>query len=74
VIDSLPLERAISARMPYHTSAHLRHGENGSYLFVENYSGTKQTVDLGGEFTDMISGEKCSRASLAEFDAKIYKK
>ena len=74
IIDSLPLERALNRKMPYHTSAHLRHGENGTYLFVENYSGTAQTVELDGEYTDMISGERCTKAILSEFDTKIFKK
>ena len=74
IIDSLPVERALKGKMPYHTSAHLRHGEKGSYLFVENYSGKALTIDLEGEYTDMVSGEKCREAILAEFDTKIFKK
>ena len=74
IIDSLPLERALEGKMPYHTSAHLRHGEKGSYLFVENYSGETQSIDLDGEYTDMESGEKCREAHLSEFDVKVFKK
>ena len=74
IVDSLDLERGLKIKMPYHTSAHLRHGERGSYLFVENYSGKPQTIELDGEYTDMVSGEKCVKAKLSEFDTKIFKK
>lgn len=74
LVDSLNVERALNKKMPYHTSAHLRHGEKGSYLFVENYSGKPVSIELCGEYTDMISGEKCERAVLGDFDTKIFKK
>ena len=73
IIDSLPVERALNMKMPYHTSAHLRHGEKGSYLFVENYSGKEQSIPLGRECRDMYSGENCSCAGLDGFDTKIFK-
>ena len=60
--------------MPYHTSAHLRHGEKGTYMFVENYSGKEQSIPLCGNYVDMVSGEECNTAVLSEFDTKIYKK
>ena len=73
IIDSLPVERALDMKMPYHTSAHLRHGEKGCYLFVENYSGKEQSIPLGQECIDMVSGEECSCAVLSGFDTKIFK-
>lgn len=73
LIDSLPVERAVDTKMPYHTSAHLRHGEKGSYLFVENYSGEAKSIPLGQECIDMVSGERCDTARLSAFDTKIFK-
>ena len=74
IIDALPVERAMDVKMPYHTSAHLRHGENGSYLFVENYSGKEQSIPLYGKYVDMVSGKECDTAILSDFDTKIFKK
>ena len=74
IIDALPVERAVDVKMPYHTSAHLRHGEKGTYMFVENYSGKEQSIPLCGNYVDMVSGEECNTAVLSEFDTKIYKK
>ena len=74
IIDSLPVERAMDVKMPYHTSAHLRHGEKGTYMFIENYSGKEQSIPLCGKYVDMVSGEECDTAVLSEFDTKIYKK
>ena len=74
VIESLPLERALNIKMPYHTSAHVRHGEKGTYLFVENYSEKQHTIPLCGEYTDMITGEKCTEAQLSEFETRVFKK
>lgn len=74
IIDSLPVERAMDVKMPYHTSAHLRHGEKGTYMFVENYSGKEQSIPLCGKYVDMVSGEECDTAVLSEFDTKIFKK
>jgi beta-galactosidase len=73
LIDSLPVERALDVKMPYHTSAHLRHGEKESYLFVENYSGEARSIPLGREALDMVSGDTCSVAELSGFDTRIFK-
>jgi beta-galactosidase len=51
------ITRALETELPPGVTAQLRTDGESDYIFVQNFSGSPQTVDLKGEeYTDMISG------------------
>jgi beta-galactosidase len=55
------LKRALDTGIPAGVNVTLRQGGDGTdYIFVQNFLDTEQTVALGGDYTDILSGRSCS--------------
>lgn len=75
IVTELGIPSALPLPLPVGVTAHKRYDRDTEYLFVENYSGTPvQEIILGGVYRDMESGEETDKASLGNFDVKIFKK
>lgn len=56
-------------------TAHKRFADGTEYLFVENYNGEEAgDVILGGEYTDMESGEKLQSVTLPAYSIRVLKR
>lgn len=68
IADAAPeLKRAVNTDIPRGVSVTLREGENGeSYIFVQNFLDTEQTLTLDGSYTDIVSGAACSDKLILE--------
>lgn len=60
--------------LPSGVSAHTRVGGENEYLFVENYSEKQWKIDLGGEFTDMLTGKTEKTANLSAYGFFVGKR
>ncbi len=60
LIDLLDVPCAISSTLPHGVVASVRRGAESSFIFVQNYTPSRKTVDLPDEtrFVDMLTGEK----------------
>ena len=54
VIDGLDLPRALDVPLPEGVLATAR----GEFVFLQNFSGSEQTVRLPGKMTDLLSGSE----------------
>lgn len=77
-LDAITAELGICGVIPgcgNGVTAHARYAEDHTYLFVENYEDQiAQNIDLGGEYTDMQTGEKVCKLTLPPFGVGILKK
>lgn len=74
IADAAPgLRRAVDTEIPHGMSVTLREGSNSeSYIFVQNFLDTEQTLALDGSYTDIISGRVYSdKLTLGGYGAAI---
>lgn len=82
VIFNIVREVGIKANIPSDISglpcgitAHTRTDGENEYLFIENYSGKPLSkINLGGEFTDMITGKTAVKADLSAYGFFVGKR
>ena len=75
ILADLKIEKNIPDGAPEGVAAHKRYAENATYLFVENYRGEKVVgINLGGEYQDMVTGEKTDKADLPAYGIRVFKR
>ena len=70
-IEALHIARALDTELPHGVSAHDRCGENGRIIFVENYTDSEKTVELGGEYELYGTSERVKSIKLSPFGAVV---
>jgi beta-galactosidase len=70
-IEALGIEKALNTKLPKGVSAHVRSSETSRIVFVENYSETEKTVDLGGEYELYGTSERVKSLKLAPFGSAV---
>ena len=70
-IEELGIEKELNTKLPKGVSAHVRSSETSRIVFVENYSETEKTVDLGGEYELYGTSERVKSLKLAPFGSAV---
>ncbi len=71
LIDELRLSTAISEVLPHGTVATRR----GDTVFLQNYSGTPQSIILSEQYVDLLSGRRCHGViDLKDYDVLVLQK
>ena len=75
IIDDLGLTGGIEQPLPDGVTAHRRTDGERTYLFVENYTDKEiESLSLGGEYEDMLTGEKITAVHLDAYGVRICKR
>ncbi|MGN0478191.1 MAG: beta-galactosidase [Hominenteromicrobium sp.] len=73
-IRALAVSRALETELPRGVTAHLRQNETGGIIFVENYSDSEKTVDLGGKYKLYGTDQTVNSIKLAPFGITLLSK
>lgn len=60
IIKQLGVQRVIDTDLPDGVTAQLREGDNTQYVFLMNVNAHPETVNLGSEYPDMLTGQNIS--------------
>lgn len=71
LMEKLSVHRALDTELPSGVTAHARSGETGEILFVENYTETEKTVELGGNYKLYGTDQTVNSIKLAPFGAAV---
>ena len=75
IIDDLGLTGGIEQPLPDGVTAHRRTDGERTYLFVENYTDKEiESLSFGGEYEDMLTGEKITAVHLDAYGVRICKR
>ncbi len=56
LISGMSLERAIDVDLPAGVTAQVRTDGQAKYIFLMNFTGKQQSIDLNATFTDLLTG------------------
>lgn len=62
-----------NSEIPCGITSRMRHGKDGDYLFVFNYSEHPTQVELDGEYTNVFTGKKMRKIRLDKFGTCVMK-
>lgn len=71
LMEKLSVRRALNTELPVGVTAHARSGEAGEIIFVENYTETEKTVDLGGKYKLYGTDQTVNSIKLAPFGVAV---
>ena len=71
LIKEYGIERALETDLPNGVTAAIREDEAHRFCFLQNYSGTKQTVELPHPMRDLLSGETIRSAFMAPYSYRV---
>lgn len=71
LVSALGIRFSLEASLPHGVTAHMREGECGSMIFVENYTDISQTVPLKKNYLRYDNGETVAALHLPPFGAAI---
>lgn len=63
-----------SGEVSHRVTSRMRHGKDGDYLFVFNYSESPAEAELDGEYEDFFTGEKARTIRLEKFGTRVMKR
>ena len=69
--EELALEKALPQLSPEGVEACLRETEENQYLFVQNFSGKEQRIELAKGYTT-LEGQPAAEAALAPYDSQVF--
>ena len=63
-----------NGELPCGVTSRMRHGKDGDYLFVFNYSEQPAQVRLDDEYIDVFTGEQAQTAQLEKYRTRVLKR